>query len=139
MLGIRINQTLTQDAMGTMAFLQFEALGIAEVQSDLSLKYVDHTLQVGFENNDDHVYLQSACARFGFVCSRAGNGVCHQVHLERFSRAGTTLLGADSHTTTGGGLGQIAIGAGARYGGRHGGRAFRAACSTTSSRKKGAP
>jgi aconitate hydratase len=112
-IGIRIDQTLTQDATGTMAFLQFEALGIGEVRTELSVNYVDHnTLQVGFENNDDHLYLQSACARFGVVYSRAGNGICHQVHLERFGRPGTTLLGADSHTTTGGGLGQVAIGAG---------------------------
>ncbi len=112
-IGIRIDQTLTQDATGTMAFLQFEALGLGRVKTDLSVSYVDHnTLQVGFENNDDHLYLQSVAARFGVVYSRAGNGICHQVHLERFGKPATTLLGADSHTTTGGALGQIAIGAG---------------------------
>jgi len=112
-IGIRIDQTLTQDATGTMAFLQFEALGLGRVKTDLSVSYVDHnTLQVGFENNDDHLYLQSVAARFGVVYSRAGNGICHQVHLERFGKPGTTLLGADSHTTTGGALSQIAIGAG---------------------------
>lgn len=112
-IGIAIDQTLTQDATGTMAFLEFEALGLDRVKTALSVNYVDHnTLQVGFENNDDHIYLESACARFGVVYSRAGNGICHQVHLERFGKPGTTLLGADSHTTTGGGLGQIAIGAG---------------------------
>jgi aconitate hydratase len=112
-IGIRIDQTLLQDATGTMAFLQFEALGLSEVKTDLSLVYIDHnTQQIGFENNDDHLYLQSAAARFGVVYSRAGNGICHQVHLERFGKPGATLLGADSHTPTGGGIGQIAIGAG---------------------------
>jgi aconitate hydratase len=112
-IGIRIDQTLTQDATGTMAFLQFEALGLGRVKTDLSVSYVDHnTLQVGFENNDDHLYLQSVAARFGVVYSRAGNGICHQVHLERFGKPGTTLLGADSHTTMGGALSQVAIGAG---------------------------
>ncbi len=112
-IAIHIDQTLTQDATGTMTFLQFEAMGIDRVKTDLSVSYVDHnTLQVGYENNDDHLYLQSAAARFGVVYSRAGNGICHQVHLERFGKPGTTLLGADSHTTTGGALGQIAIGAG---------------------------
>jgi aconitate hydratase len=112
-IGIAIDQTLTQDATGTMAFLQFEALGMGKVKTQLSVNYVDHnTLQTGFENNDDHLYLQSVSARFGAVYSRAGNGICHQVHLERFGRPGTTLLGADSHTPTGGGLGQMAIGAG---------------------------
>ena len=112
-IGIRIDQTLVQDATGTMAFLQFEALGLSEVKTDLSVTYVDHnTQQIGFENSDDHLYLQGASARFGVVYSRAGNGICHQVHLERFGKPGTTLLGADSHTTTGGGIGQIAIGAG---------------------------
>ena len=112
-IGIRIDQTLVHDATGTMAFLQFEALGLSEVKADLSVVYIDHnTQQIGFENNDDHVYLQSVAARFGAVYSRAGNGICHQVHLERFGKPGTTLLGADSHTTTGGGIGQIAIGAG---------------------------
>jgi len=112
-IGIRIDQTLTQDATGTMAYLQFEALGLGDVKTDLSVSYVDHnTVQVGFENNDDHIYLQSVAAKFGVVYSRAGNGICHQVHLERFGKPGTTLLGSDSHTPTGGGVGQIAIGAG---------------------------
>jgi aconitate hydratase len=112
-IGIRIDQTLTQDATGTMAYLQFEALGLNDVKTDLSVSYVDHnTVQVGFENNDDHIYLQSVAAKFGIVYSRAGNGICHQVHLERFGKPGTTLLGSDSHTPTGGGIGQIAIGAG---------------------------
>ncbi|MDI6753612.1 MAG: aconitate hydratase [Thermodesulfobacteriota bacterium] len=112
-IGIRIDQTLTHDATGTMAFLQFEALGMNEVKAECSVCYIDHnTQQIGFENNDDHLYLQSVAARFGVVYSRAGNGICHQVHLERFGRPGTTLLGADSHTPTGGGIGQMAIGAG---------------------------
>jgi aconitate hydratase len=112
-IGIRIDQTLTHDATGTMAFLQFEALGMSEVKTELSVNYIDHnTQQIGFENSDDHLYLQSVAARFGVVYSRAGNGICHQVHLERFGKPGTTLLGADSHTPTGGGIGQIAIGAG---------------------------
>jgi len=112
-IGIRIDQTLTQDATGTMAYLQFEAMGLSEVKTDLSVSYIDHnTVQVGFENADDHAYLQSIAARYGIVLSRSGNGICHQVHLERFGRPGTTLLGSDSHTPTGGGVGQIAIGAG---------------------------
>lgn len=112
-IGIRIDQTLTQDATGTMAYLQFEAMGLKEVKTDLSVSYVDHnTIQVGFENADDHAYLQSVAARYGIIFSRPGNGICHQVHLERFGKPGTTLLGSDSHTTTGGGIGQIAIGAG---------------------------
>ncbi len=112
-IGIRIDRTLMPDSTGTMAFLQFEALGLSEVKTDLSVAYIDHnTQQIGFENSDDHLYLQGASARFGVVYSRAGNGICHQVHLERFGKPGATLLGADSHTTTGGGIGQIAIGAG---------------------------
>ncbi len=112
-IGIRIEQTLTQDATGTMAYLQFEALGLERVRTDLSVSYVDHnTVQVGFENADDHRYLQSVAARFGVVFSKPGNGICHQVHLERFGRPGATLLGSDSHTPTGGGLGMVAIGAG---------------------------
>jgi aconitate hydratase len=112
-IGIRIDQTLTQDATGTMAYLQFEALGLSDVKTDLSVSYVDHnTVQVGFENADDHRYLQTVAARCGIVFSRAGNGICHQVHLERFGKPGTTLLGSDSHTPTGGGIGQLAIGAG---------------------------
>ena len=112
-IGIRIDQTLTQDATGTMAYLQFEAMGLKEIKTDLSVSYVDHnTVQAGFENADDHRYLQTVAARYGIVFSRPGNGICHQVHLERFGRPGTTLLGSDSHTPTGGGIGQIAIGAG---------------------------
>jgi len=112
-IGIRIDQTLTQDATGTMAYLQFEAMGMSEIKTDLSVSYVDHnTVQVGFENQDDHRYLQSVAAAYGIVFSRAGNGICHQVHLERFGKPGTTMLGSDSHTPTGGGIGQLAIGAG---------------------------
>ncbi|MFH0799498.1 MAG: aconitate hydratase [Pseudomonadota bacterium] len=112
-VGIRIDQTLTQDATGTMAYLQFEAMGMKEIKTDLSVSYVDHnTIQVGFENADDHAYLHSVAAKYGIVFSRPGNGICHQVHLERFGKPGTTLLGSDSHTPTGGGIGQIAIGAG---------------------------
>ena len=112
-IGIRIDQTLAHDATGTMTFLQFEALGVDTVKTDLSVTYIDHnTVQIGFENSDDHLYLQSASAKFGAVYSRAGNGICHQVHLERFGKPGTTLLGADSHTPTGGGIGQFAVGAG---------------------------
>ena len=112
-IGIRIDQTLTQDATGTMAYLQFEAMGLKDIKTDLSVSYVDHnTVQVGFENADDHRYLQTVAARYGIVFSRPGNGICHQVHLERFGKPGTTLLGSDSHTPTGGGIGQIAIGAG---------------------------
>ncbi|MGQ9705604.1 MAG: aconitate hydratase [bacterium] len=112
-IAIKIDQTLTQDATGTMAFLQFEALGISNVQTELSVSYIDHnTLQMGFENADDHRYLESVADRFGVVFSRAGNGICHQVHLERFGAPGKTLLGSDSHTPTGGGIGMFAIGAG---------------------------
>ena len=112
-IGIRIDQTITQDATGTMAYLQFEALGLPRVKTDLSVSYIDHnTLQSGFENADDHRYLQSAAARYGALFSRPGNGICHQVHLERFAVPGGTLLGSDSHTPTSGGLGMIAIGAG---------------------------
>jgi aconitate hydratase len=112
-IGIRIDQTLTQDATGTMAYLQFEALGIPTVKTEISVSYVDHnTIQMGFENADDHAYLRTMNANFGIYHSRAGNGICHQVHLERFGRPGATLLGSDSHTPTGGGLGMIAIGAG---------------------------
>ncbi|NTW77103.1 MAG: aconitate hydratase [Syntrophaceae bacterium] len=112
-IGIRIDQTLTQDATGTMAYLQFEAMGIAKVKTDLSVSYIDHnTIQIGFENADDHRYLQSIARKFGIVLSRAGNGICHQVHLERFGRPGKTLIGSDSHTPTCGALGMIAIGAG---------------------------
>ena len=112
-IAIKIDQTLTQDATGTMAYLQFEAIGIDRVQTELSVSYVDHnTLQTDFKNPDDHRYLQSIAAKYGLYFSRPGNGICHQVHLERFARPGKTLLGSDSHTPTGGGVGSIAIGAG---------------------------
>lgn len=112
-IGIRIDQTLTQDATGTMAYLQFEAMGIAHVKTELSVSYVDHnTIQQGFENADDHRYLQAVAAQYGIHFSRPGNGICHQVHLERFACPGKTLLGSDSHTPTCGGMGMIAIGAG---------------------------
>jgi aconitate hydratase len=112
-IGIRIDQTLTQDATGTMAYLQFEAMGVAELATDLSVSYIDHnTLQMGFENADDHRYLLSVARKYGIVLSRAGNGICHQVHLERFGAPGATLLGSDSHTPTGGGIGMAAIGSG---------------------------
>ena len=112
-IGIRIDQTLTQDATGTMAYLQFEAMSIDRVRTDLSVSYVDHnTLQEGFENGDDHRYLASVAMKHGIYFSRAGNGICHQVHLERFGQPGKTLLGSDSHTPTNGALGAIAIGAG---------------------------
>ncbi|HEX9860890.1 MAG TPA: aconitate hydratase [Nitrospirota bacterium] len=112
-VSIRIDQTLTQDATGTMAYLQFEAMGVDRVKTGLSVSYVDHNmLQTGFENADDHRFLQSIAAKYGLYFSRPGNGICHQVHLERFGRPGTTLLGSDSHTPTGGGIGQLAIGAG---------------------------
>jgi aconitate hydratase len=112
-IGIRIDQTLTQDATGTMVYLQLEAIGVDRVKTDLSVSYVDHnTLQDGFENADDHKYLRSVAERFGVVFSKAGNGICHQVHVERFGIPGKTLLGSDSHTPTGGGIGMLAIGAG---------------------------
>ncbi|MBD3391827.1 MAG: aconitate hydratase [Chitinivibrionales bacterium] len=112
-IGIRIDQTLTQDATGTMAYLEFEALGYDRVQTELSVSYVDHnTIQEGFENADDHAYLESVARRYGIRFSRPGNGICHQVHLERFGLPGKTLLGSDSHTPTGGGVGMAAIGAG---------------------------
>ena len=112
-IAIKIDQTLTQDATGTMAYLQFEAMGVSSVQTELSVSYVDHnTVQIGFENADDHKYLQTVAKKYGIYYSRAGNGICHQVHLERFGRPGKTLLGSDSHTPTGGGIGMIAIGAG---------------------------
>jgi aconitate hydratase len=112
-IAIKIDQTLTQDATGTMAYLQFEAMGANSVRTELSVSYVDHnTVQIGFENADDHKYLQSVAAKYGIIYSRAGNGICHQVHLERFGKPGKTLLGSDSHTPTGGGIGMIAIGAG---------------------------
>jgi len=112
-IGIRIDQTLTQDATGTMAYLQFESMGIPEVKTETSVSYVDHnTLQEGFENADDHRYLQTVAAKYGIYFSRPGNGICHQVHLERFGAPGKTLLGSDSHTPTCGGIGMISIGAG---------------------------
>ncbi|HHT9155485.1 MAG TPA: aconitate hydratase [Candidatus Tripitaka sp. YC43] len=112
-IGISIDQTLTQDATGTMAYLQFESIGIPRVKTKLSVSYVDHnTLQTSLENSDDHLYLQTVAARYGIYYSRPGNGICHQVHLERFAIPGQTLLGSDSHTPTCGGLGMIAIGAG---------------------------
>ncbi len=112
-IGIRIDQTLTQDATGTMAYLQFESMGVPRVKTDLSVSYVDHnTVQIGFENADDHDFLQSIAKKYGVVFSKCGNGICHQLHLERFGKPGTTLLGSDSHTPTGGGIGQVAIGAG---------------------------
>lgn len=112
-IGIRIDQTLTQDATGTMAYLQFESMGLSKVETEISASYVDHnTIQVGFENADDHRYLQTIAEKYGIHFSRPGNGICHQVHLERFGRPGKTLLGSDSHTPTCGGLGMIAIGAG---------------------------
>jgi aconitate hydratase len=112
-LGIKIDQTLTQDATGTMAYLQFESMGVSRVKTDVSVSYVDHnTVQIGFENADDHDFLQSIAKKYGIIYSKAGNGICHQLHLERFGKPGTTLLGSDSHTPTGGGIGQIAIGAG---------------------------
>lgn len=112
-VAIHIDQTLTQDATGTMSYLQFEAMGIPRVRTDVSVSYVDHNmLQTGFENADDHRFLQSIAAKYGIFFSRPGNGICHQVHLERFAVPGKTLLGSDSHTPTCGGLGMIAIGAG---------------------------
>ena len=112
-IGLKIDQTLTQDATGTMAYLEFEAIGIPRVKTELSVAYIDHNmLQSGFENADDHRYIQSAAHKFGLRFSRPGNGICHQVHLERFGVPGKTLIGSDSHTPTGGGIGMIAIGAG---------------------------
>ncbi len=112
-IAVKIDQTLTQDATGTMAYLQFEALGLKKVKTELSVSYVDHnTLQASFENADDHLFLQSVASKYGIYFSRPGNGICHQVHLERFGVPGKTLLGSDSHTPTGGGLGMIAMGAG---------------------------
>jgi len=112
-IGIRIDQTLTQDATGTMAYLQFEAMNMPGVKTELSVSYIDHnTIQIGFENADDHRYLQSVAQKYGIVFSRPGNGICHQVHLERFGKPGKTLIGSDSHTPTCGALSMIAIGAG---------------------------
>ena len=112
-VALRIDQTLTQDATGTMAYLEFETMGIDRVKTEFSIAYVDHnTLQCGFENADDHRYLQSVAAKHGVHFSRPGNGICHQVHLERFGKPGKTLIGSDSHTPTGGGIGMLSFGAG---------------------------
>ena len=112
-IGLRIDQTLTQDATGTMAYLEFEAMGVPRVKTELSVAYIDHnTLQTGFENADDHRYIQSVAKKHGIRFSRPGNGICHQVHLERFGIPGKTLIGSDSHTPTGGGIGMLAMGAG---------------------------
>ncbi len=112
-IGLKIDQTLTQDATGTMAYIEFEAMGIPRVHTERSIAYVDHnTLQTGFENADDHRFIQSVAKKYGIYYSRPGNGICHQVHLERFGIPGKTLIGSDSHTPTGGGLGMLAIGAG---------------------------
>ena len=112
-IALKIDQTLTQDATGTMAYLEFETMGIPQVKTEFSIAYVDHnTLQCGFMNADDHQYLQSVAAKYGVRFSRPGNGICHQLHLERFGKPGKTLIGSDSHTPTGGGLGMLAFGAG---------------------------
>lgn len=112
-IGLRIDQTLTQDATGTMAYLEFEAMGIPQVKTERSVAYIDHnTLQSGFENADDHKYIQTVATKHGVYFSRPGNGICHQVHYERFGIPGKTLIGSDSHTPTGGGLGMLAMGAG---------------------------
>lgn len=112
-IGIKIDQTLTQDATGTMAYLEFESMGLDSVKTELSVAYIDHnTLQSGFMNADDHQFIQSAAAKFGLYFSKPGNGICHQVHLERFSAPGKTLIGSDSHTPTAGGIGMLAMGAG---------------------------
>lgn len=112
-IGLKIDQTLTQDATGTMAYIEYEAMGIPRVKTEKSVAYIDHnTLQTGFENADDHRFIQSVCKKHGIYFSRPGNGICHQVHLERFGKPGKTLIGSDSHTPTGGGIGMLAIGAG---------------------------
>ena len=112
-VALKIDQTLTQDATGTMAYLEFETMGLKRVKTERSVAYIDHnTLQSGFENADDHRYIQSVCKKHGIYFSRPGNGICHQVHLERFGKPGKTLIGSDSHTPTGGGIGMLAMGAG---------------------------
>ncbi len=112
-IGLRIDQTLTQDATGTMAYLEFEAMGVPRVKTEKSVAYIDHnTLQNGFENADDHRFIRTVCKKHGIYYSRPGNGICHQVHLERFGIPGKTLIGSDSHTPTGGGIGMLAMGAG---------------------------
>ncbi len=108
-IGLKIDQTLTQDATGTMAYIEYEAMGIPRVKTEKSVAYIDHnTLQTGFENADDHRFIQSVCKKHGIYFSRPGNGICHQVHLERFGKPGKTLIGSDSHTPTGGGIGMLA-------------------------------
>lgn len=110
---VKVNQTLTQDSTGTMVYLQLEAMNIKDIKTDLSVAYIDHNiLQTGFENADDHAFIKSAAAKYGIIYSKPGNGICHQLHLERFGKPGNILLGSDSHTPTGGGLGMLAIGAG---------------------------
>ncbi len=112
-VGLKIDQTLTQDATGTMAYLEFESMGVPRVKTEKSVAYIDHnTLQTGFENADDHRYIQTVCNKHGIYFSRPGNGICHQIHLERFGIPGKTLIGSDSHTPTGGGIGMLAMGAG---------------------------
>ena len=112
-IALKIDQTLTQDATGTMAYLEFETMGVPQVRTELSVAYIDHnTLQSGFENADDHRFIQSMAYKYGLRFSRPGNGICHQVHLERFGVPGKTLIGSDSHTPTGGGIGMLAFGAG---------------------------
>ena len=112
-IALRIDQTLTQDSTGTMAYLQFESMGVDRVKTLRSTAYVDHNmLQVGFENADDHKYIQTVAKKHGIYFSRPGNGICHQVNLERFGVPGQTLLGSDSHTPTAGGIGMLAMGAG---------------------------
>jgi aconitate hydratase len=112
-IGLRIDQTLTQDATGTMAYLELESMDIDRVKTEISVAYIDHnTLQTGFENADDHRFIESAAKKYGIYFSRPGNGICHQVHLERFGKPGKTLIGSDSHTPTCGGLGMLAMGAG---------------------------
>ncbi|MBU2596564.1 MAG: aconitate hydratase, partial [Planctomycetes bacterium] len=112
-IGVKIDQTLTQDATGTTAFLLFESMGEERVGTEVSVSYIDHNMsQFGPENHNDHIYLQTIAAKTGVYFSRPGNGICHQVHLERFGKPGATLLGSDSHTPTGGGIGMLAIGAG---------------------------
>ena len=119
-IALKIDQTLTQDATGTMAYLEFETMGVPRVKTELSVAYIDHnTLQSGFENADDHRFIQSMAKKYGLYFSRPGNGICHQVHLERFGKPGKTLIGSDSHTPTGGGIGMLAMGAVAMGGGAY--------------------
>jgi aconitate hydratase len=111
-IALKIDHTLTQDSTGTLAYLEFEAMGVPKVKTELSLSFVDHNmLQNDFRNADDHRYLQGVAAKYGIVFSRPGNGICHQLYLERFAKPTATLLGSDSHTPTAGGMGMIAIGA----------------------------